>query len=39
MLGVYSDQTGTILTSQVIDCQVHTIRKVIRSLFTDSVAY
>ena len=30
-------QAGTILTSQVMDCQVHAIGKVIRPLFVDLV--
>ena len=30
-------QAGTILTSQVMDCQVHAIGKAIRPLFADLV--
>ena len=32
-------QAGIILTSQVMDYQVHAIGKAIRPLFTDPVAY
>ena len=41
MLGVSVTkfQASTILTSQVVDCQVHTIGKAIRSFFADLVTY
>ena len=32
-------QDGTILTSQVMDCQVHAIGKAIRPLFADPVTF
>ena len=42
MLGVKSDQISGwyhVLTSQVMDCQVHAIGKAIRSLFADPVTF
>ena len=41
MSGVKSDQisAGTILTSQVMDCQMHVIGKAIRPLLAESVTY
>ena len=32
-------QTGTMLTSQVMDSQIHAIEKAIRPLFADPVTY
>ena len=32
-------QTGTMLTSQVMDSQIHVIEKAIRPLFADPVTY
>ena len=43
MLGVYYTETefqdGTLITMEVIGCQVHTIGKAVRLLFADPITF